>query len=113
MKIRVIYLLAVIVAAGLIPNTIELAQTPNVDSKSRTVVQNKELKPRVVVMTDAEIDDQCSMVRFLLYANDFNIEGIITTSSQYHSHGHNWAGDNWLDPYWKAYTIVYPNLILH
>ena len=114
MKIRSIFLLAVIVAAGLIATTIVFAQTANIlDQKSRTVVQNKELKPRVVVMTDAEIDDQCSIVRFLLYANDFDIVGIITTSSQYHSHGHNWAGDNWLDPYWKAYTSVYPNLIQH
>ncbi|GET31336.1 hypothetical protein PbJCM13498_01990 [Prolixibacter bellariivorans] len=62
-------------------------------------------------MTDAEIDDQCSMVRFLLYANDFDIEGIITTSSQYHSHGHRWAGDDWLKPFLDAYGKVYPNLI--
>ena len=68
-------------------------------------------KPRVIVLTDAEIDDQCSMVRFLLYADDFNIDGIITTSSQYHSHGHNWAGDHWIDPYLEAYSKVYPNLV--
>ena len=74
------------------------------------IVQNKDDKPRVIVLTDAEIDDQCSMVRFLLYADDFDIEGIITTSSQYHSHGHNWTGDNWMDPYLDAYAKVYPNL---
>ncbi len=67
-------------------------------------------KPRIIVLTDAEIDDQCSMVRFLLYADDFNIDGIITTSSQYHSYGHNWAGDHWVDPYMDAYSKVYPNL---
>ncbi len=72
--------------------------------------QNKAVKPRVIVLTDAEIDDQCSMVRFLLYANDFDIEGIITTSSQYHAHGHNWAGDDWMDSYLDAYAKVYPNL---
>jgi len=69
------------------------------------------IKPRVIVLTDAEIDDQCSMVRFLLYANDFDIEGIITTSSQYHSHGHRWAGDDWLNPFLDAYAKVYPNLV--
>ena len=74
------------------------------------IVQNKDDKPRVIVLTDAEIDDQCSMVRFLLYADDFDIDGIITTSSQYHSHGHNWTGDNWMDPYLDAYAKVYPNL---
>lgn len=70
-------------------------------------------KPRVLVTTDGEIDDECSLVRFLLYANEWDIEGIITSSSQYHSHGHNWAGDDWAHPYLKAYAQVYPNLIKH
>lgn len=70
-------------------------------------------KPRVIVTSDGEIDDECSMVRFLLYANDFDIEGIITSSSQYHAHGHNWAGDDWAQPYLAAYAKVYPNLIKH
>jgi len=69
-----------------------------------------QYKPRVVVLTDAEIDDQCSMVRFLLYADVFKVEGIITTSSQYHSHGHKWAGDHWIDLFLNAYAEVYPNL---
>ena len=70
-------------------------------------------KPRVIVTSDGEIDDECSVVRFLLYANEWDIEGIITSSSQYHWQGHNWAGDDWLDPYLKAYSKVYPNLVLH
>ncbi len=70
-------------------------------------------KPRVIVTTDGEIDDECSMVRFLLYANEFDVEGIITSSSQYHAHGHKWAGDDWVQPYLKAYAEVYPNLIKH
>ncbi len=70
-------------------------------------------KPRVIVTSDGEIDDECSMVRFLLYASEWDIEGIITSSSQYHWHGHNWAGDDWIDPYLEAYTEVYPNLVLH
>ncbi|MBN2275769.1 MAG: DUF1593 domain-containing protein [Bacteroidales bacterium] len=73
----------------------------------------KNRKPRIIVTSDGEIDDECSMVRFLLYANEFNIEGIVTSSSQYHWHGHSWAGDDWLDPYLEAYSEVYPNLILH
>ena len=76
--------------------------------------QNEEIvKPRVIVTSDGEIDDECSMVRFLLCANEWKIEGIITSSSQYHWHGHKWAGDDWLDPYLEAYAEVYPNLILH
>ncbi|WP_238476651.1 DUF1593 domain-containing protein [Bythopirellula goksoeyrii] len=70
-------------------------------------------KPRVIVTSDGEIDDECSMVRFLLYANEWDIEGIITSSSQYHWHGHNWAGDDWIQPYLKAYATVHPNLVKH
>ncbi len=68
---------------------------------------------RVLVTTDGEIDDACSLVRFLLYTNEWDVEGIITSSSQYHWHGHNWAGDDWLDPYLAAYAEVYPNLTKH
>jgi hypothetical protein len=53
------------------------------------------------------------MVRFLLYANEWDIEGIVTSSSQYHWHGHNWAGDDWLEPYLDAYAQVYTNLVKH
>ena len=70
-------------------------------------------RPRVIVTTDGEIDDECSMVRFLLYSNEWDVEAIITTSSQYHWHGHGWAGDRWIDPYLDAYEAVYPNLLLH
>ncbi|MBN2182857.1 MAG: DUF1593 domain-containing protein [Sedimentisphaerales bacterium] len=70
-------------------------------------------RPRVIATSDGEIDDECSMVRFLLYANEWDIEAIITSSSQYHSHGHNWAGDDWIQPYLNAYAKVYPNLIKH
>mgnify|MGYP003667728648 CR=1 FL=1 len=73
----------------------------------------KQDKPRVIVTSDGEIDDECSMVRFLLYANEWDIEGIITSSSQYHWHGHKWAGDDWIDPYLDGYSKVYPNLVKH
>lgn len=76
-------------------------------------VYSQTSKPRIIVTSDGEIDDECSMVRFLLYANEWDIEGIITSSSQYHWHGHNWAGDDWLDPYLDAYEKVYPNLSKH
>ncbi len=70
-------------------------------------------KPRVIVTSDGEIDDECSLVRFLLYANEWDIEGIITSSSQYHWQGHKWAGDDWAQSYLEAYEKVYPNLIQH
>lgn len=76
------------------------------------VVPQKE-KPRLIATTDGEVDDQCSLVRFLLYANEWDIEGIVTSSSQYHWQGHRWAGDDWVDPFLEAYEEVYPNLVQH
>lgn len=70
-------------------------------------------KPRILVTSDGEIDDQCSMIRFLLYTNEWDVEGIITSSSQYHWRGHKWAGDDWVQPFLEAYAKVYPNLIKH
>ncbi|MBD3377043.1 DUF1593 domain-containing protein [candidate division KSB1 bacterium] len=75
--------------------------------------QSASEKPRVIVTSDGEIDDECSMVRFLLYANEWDIEGIVTSSSQYHWQGHRWAGDDWIEPYLDAYAQVYPNLVKH
>jgi hypothetical protein len=74
---------------------------------------NASDRPRVIVTSDGEIDDECSMVRFLLYANEWDVEGIVTSSSQYHWQGHKWAGDDWVQPYLKAYAEVHPNLVEH
>lgn len=70
-------------------------------------------RPRVIVTTDGEIDDECSLVRFLLYCNEWDVEAIITSSSQYHWRGHKWAGDDWMDTVMGAYAQVYPNLVKH
>ena len=47
------------------------------------VVLEKPAKPRVVVLTDItnEPDDEESMVRFLVYSNEFDVEGLIATTS--------------------------------
>lgn len=52
-------------------------------------------KPRAILTTDGEIDDECSMARLLLCANEVDVKGLITSSSQYHSYGQNRAGDDW------------------
>ncbi|QKJ30724.1 DUF1593 domain-containing protein [Mucilaginibacter mali] len=75
--------------------------------------KTQSTKTRVIATSDGEIDDQCSMVRFLLYTNEWDVEGIITSSSQYHSHIKKWPGDHWVDPYLEAYAKVYPNLLKH
>ncbi|MBD0333105.1 MAG: DUF1593 domain-containing protein, partial [Chitinophagaceae bacterium] len=47
-----------------------------------------QVRPRIVVTADPELDDNNSLIRFLLYSSDLNIEGIIYASSQFH-----WKGD--------------------
>src|SRR3954452_15797185 len=93
-----------------------------------------QAKPRTVVTTDMEQDDYASLIRYLLYTNDVDTEGIVYTSSRFH-----WAGDGkgtefflpgreyttpqtswrWTgtrtiqDIALKAYAQVYPNLRVH
>jgi hypothetical protein len=76
-------------------------------------------RPRVVVTTDGEIDDRCSMVRFLLYTNEWETCGLIFSSSMFHwkgtarVQGHDWQGEEWLERQLDAYAGVYPNLREH
>ena len=74
---------------------------------SVNAVNVSDSKIRVIVTSDGEIDDECSIVRFLLYSNEWDVEGIITSSSQYHWQGHKWAGDDWINPYLDAYEKVF------
>ena len=90
-----------------------VAQPPARSVGAEPFAAPAQAKTRVIVTSDGEIDDECSMVRFLLYANEWDIEGIVTSSSQYHWRGHKWAGDDWMDPYLAAYAQVYPNLVKH
>ena len=57
----------------------------------------REVRPRVIVTTDGEIDDRCSMIRFLLYANEFQVEGLINSSSRFHWLGQTWSGVEWIN----------------
>lgn len=101
---------------------------------------NKETKPRIIITCDPELDDNNSLVRFLLFSCDLDVEGLIYASSGYH-----WKGDGkgkkWYVPgreyarfgldtcpctSWRwdknerfihnavdAYANVYPNLKVH
>lgn len=82
-----------------------------------TEVFSQNPKPRVIVTTDGEADDRASMVRFLLTSNEFDVEGIINSSSQFH-----WVGGkgwnefhkvSWVKEYIGLYAKVYKNLLLH
>jgi hypothetical protein len=100
----------------------------------------KQERPRIVVTADPELDDNNSLIRFLLYSTDFQVEGLIYASSGFH-----WKGDGkgtkWFVPgreytrfgldtcpceSWRwdkderfihnvveAYAKVYPNLKTH
>jgi len=74
-------------------------------------------RPRVLVTTDGEADDRCSMVRFLLTCNEFDVEGIVNSSSQFHwEGGTGWNAFHevsWVKDQITLYAEVYDNLRLH
>jgi hypothetical protein len=69
-------------------------------------------KPRVCVLTDIENepDDAMSMVRFLTYANQFDIEGLVATTS---IHQKNRVAPQRIRRIVEAYGRVRDNLELH
>ena len=92
--------------------------------------------PRTIVTTDGELDDVDSFIRLLLYSNEFNIEGLVISSSQWHYKGDGkgtkftsemdmtkkmygertelrWPGTDWIYNLIDAYGKVYPNLKKH
>jgi hypothetical protein len=108
---------------------------------SDATAQNKiDTRPRIIITADPELDDNNSLIRFLLYSSDVRIEGLVYASSQFH-----WKGDGkgtkWFVPgreyarfgldkcpcdSWRwakderfihdvvdAYEKVYPNLKVH
>lgn len=95
--------------------------------------QTTNVKPRTIITTDGEIDDVDSYIRMLLYANEFNIEGFVYSSSMWHYKGDGkgtkmisememtkkmygektdlrWAGTTWMNDVLNAYEKVYPKL---
>src|SRR6201999_1528701 len=45
-------------------------------------------RPRIVITADPELDDNNSLIRFLLFSCDLDVEGLIYASSGFH-----WKGD--------------------
>ena len=98
--------------------------------------QGAATKPRTIITTDGEIDDVDSYIRMLLYANEFNIEGLVYSSSMWHYKGDGkgtkvisememtkkmygektdlrWPGTTWMNDLLDAYEKVYPKLSTH
>ena len=69
-------------------------------------------KQRVFVLTDIsnEPDDEESMVRFLVYANEYDIEGLVATTS---THLRNRTREDLIRRQLDAYGQVRPNLMKH
>lgn len=65
-----------------------LCLTCIISNVNRTYAADKNPKPRIIITADPELDDNNSMIRFLLYSSEFKVEGLIYASSQFH-----WKGD--------------------
>ena len=63
--------------------------------------------------TDGEVDDRDSMTRLLMMANEWEIEGLMYSSSQSHWLGREWAGVEWIQGKIAAYERDYPNFRKH
>ena len=91
----------------------------SLSSTADEIPGKQEAKARVIATTDGEVDDRCSMIRFLLYVKEWDVLGLIHSSSKYHwigdeSHpAKNWAPVIWLDRQLDAYEEVYPKLKKH
>lgn len=55
----------------------------------------QEAKPRIIITCDPELDDNNSLIRFLLYTTDFDVRGLIYAGSQFH-----WKGDGKGTTWW-------------
>lgn len=69
-------------------------------------------KTRILVLTDIanEPDDQMSLVRFLVYANHFDVEGLVATTSTWLKRG---VRPDVIHTVLDAYAEVQPNLARH
>lgn len=98
--------------------------------------QSTSPKPRTIITTDGEVDDVDSFIRMMLYTNEFNVVGLVYSSSQWHYSGDGkgtkfisempntakrygertelrWPGTTWMELYIKKYAKVQPNLVQH
>jgi hypothetical protein len=101
-----------------------------------SVESNRAERPRTIITTDGEVDDVDSFIRMLLHSNEFQIEGLIYSSSQWHYKGDGkgtlftsempgtarrygertdlrWPGTTWMQELIDKYDRVYMNLMKH
>src|SRR5262245_50233674 len=106
MTIRPLAFLAT-AAAGLVAATTGHAAPP-----TSAYVDPYVARPRIVVLTDIanEPDDQMSMIRFLLYSNQWDVEGLVATTSTWMKAK---VRPDVILTLLDAYEKVQPNLLKH
>lgn len=79
---------------------------------SLSTINAQQTKKRVIVLSDIEADpdDSQSLIRFLLYSNQWDIEGLVATTS---IHQKTSVFPESMHTILKAYQKVQPNLLLH
>jgi hypothetical protein len=97
---------------GILLPLLVAAHVQPADNPLATRVDPYVAKPRVIVMTDIanEPDDQMSMVRFLLYSNQLDIEGLIATTSTWMKKE---VRPDVIRSVIDAYEQVHPTLVKH
>lgn len=76
------------VAGSLLAASPAAGEAAGTAGHSPGVRSDGQRKPRVILMHDPELDDQNTLIRYLLYSNQFETEGLVYASSGVH-----WAGD--------------------
>lgn len=119
----IILLFSVFFVSGFTNENQEITSSKEINKgvKAADSKKKKTSKARTVITTDGEVDDMNSVLRYLLYANEMDLEGIVITSSVYHYAGDEekgiepfrWTGTDWLYNMIDAYEEAYPNLIKH
>lgn len=100
------------------------------------IALSDQSKPRIIITTDGEVDDMNGFIRFLHYANEFEIEGLVYSSSMWHYAGDGegtlftsrmpnmaqrygertelrWTGTTWMQDFIDLYAKSYDNLLQH
>lgn len=116
-----------IAVAALTFTTTGLLTASAKSTAAKAAAASTTAKPRVVITTDGEQDDQNTMVHYLMYSDEFDTVGLIYGNSQFHWAGDGngttfagdcgatatscrWNGTSWIQTQLAAYAQEYKNL---
>src|SRR5262249_35117003 len=88
---------------------------------TRVPAAHAATRPRVTATTDGEQAALASMHRFIMYPDEFDVAGIIQSSSRFHHAGDasavppinqvTWLGSDWIYAIIRNYAKAYPKLV--